>query len=78
MARRWDSLAAVCTGARREGVGALVGAKGATQGLGLGFYRERRGRGATAKSNGHQWPWGADNFNTFKGGLEWRVNERGD
>jgi hypothetical protein len=27
-------------GVRREGAGARVSAKGATQGLGLGFYRE--------------------------------------
>jgi hypothetical protein len=49
--------AARACGTRRKGAGARVNAKGATQGLWVGFYRVRRGRGGDGRVamaiNGH-------------------------
>jgi hypothetical protein len=39
-------------GVRRGGAGARVSAKGATPGLGLGFYRGRKGEGRSLRSGG--------------------------
>jgi hypothetical protein len=48
-----DSRVAARVEVRRE-CGARESAKGATQGIWVGFYRARRGGGATAGGYGHQ------------------------
>jgi hypothetical protein len=82
MARRQISLAVACTG-REEGAGDSRGVRrGSCMALG-GFYRARRGGGATT---GQQWPLmamaAAGCLNAIKGGAslgktEWRIDGEG-
>jgi hypothetical protein len=57
--RRWwiPSAAARVGEGEEEGVVRGRGAKEQPQGSRVSFYRARRGEGASAGSNGHQWPW---------------------
>jgi hypothetical protein len=55
------------SGSGGEGCGSAGEDEGATQSLWVCFYRARRGEGASAGSNGHQWPWRPAAFNAFKG-----------